>query len=342
MVVLRYDDWYNHDNSDDAARLAYEADENNFSIIEMRGKQNPKNHWVAPFVTGHSYYLRWSYGLDFENARFEIIEPVWRHPQDKDIKFEMPFYDVRDAIHIDDNTGERIANQTLYKQRAYNRFGANYVYNLTDFDTTGDGVMDVENREKRLIFAVSANNDYNDDTRASRIDLTGSRPAAEDDVEEGTPGDEMFWSEPDTWPSGVVPAEGDDVEILSSMNVVYDVEGTPPDLDSLEINGILKFDDNADRELRSKRIWVRAGEWNIGTEDTPFQHKAVITLLGNNTIEYWSFASNIEAGNKNLVVTGAANFYGKPRLQTTRRRMLVDGEMRELEDTVEVNRCRLQ
>jgi hypothetical protein len=78
------------------------AGENNekCSIIEFRGKKNPSNHWVAPFVTGHTYYLRWEYGLDFEKMRFEIIEPLWDSDKDKDIRFEIPFYDVREAIHV--------------------------------------------------------------------------------------------------------------------------------------------------------------------------------------------------------------------------------------------------
>ena len=36
------------------------------SWIEYRPKANPKNHWTAPFVTGHTYYMRWLDILDFE------------------------------------------------------------------------------------------------------------------------------------------------------------------------------------------------------------------------------------------------------------------------------------
>jgi hypothetical protein len=114
-----------NDHTDYDAKLAYEADEANYSIIEYRGKQNPAEHWKAPFVTGHTYYVRWSYGLDFEAMRFEIQEPIWRHPADRDIKFEMPFYDVRDAINVNDHSGDLtgIANQTLNINRSMNRFG---------------------------------------------------------------------------------------------------------------------------------------------------------------------------------------------------------------------------
>jgi hypothetical protein len=40
--------------------------------VAFRRKTNPADHWAVPFVTGHKYYLRWEYGLDFETMRFEI------------------------------------------------------------------------------------------------------------------------------------------------------------------------------------------------------------------------------------------------------------------------------
>ena len=70
------------------------------SVIEFRFKKNPKNHWAAPFVTGHTYYMRWDYGVDVEAMDVEIIEPLWNDPRDKDIKFEHPSYDVREAIYV--------------------------------------------------------------------------------------------------------------------------------------------------------------------------------------------------------------------------------------------------
>ena len=79
---------------------------------------------------------------------------------------------------------------------------------------------------------------------------------------------------------------------------------------SLEINGKLAFKAGGDRDLRSHKIWVRAGSLYIGSELIPFDSLATITLLGDNTEWYWSFTSAIEAGNKGLVVTGAVYMYG--------------------------------
>ena len=157
----------------DEELTAYEADEANYGVIEFRGKKNPANHWAAPFVTGHTYYLRWSYGLDFEQMRFEIVEPLWDNDLDKDILLEIPFYDVREAIHVDASDGERVVNKTLSTGREYNKFGANLVYNETFEDDD-----DIPNQERRLIMAISASNANNDRAvdGVTYVDLTGVRP----------------------------------------------------------------------------------------------------------------------------------------------------------------------
>ena len=205
-------------------RLEYEGaggDNANCSIIEFRGKSNPANHWTAPFVTGHTYYLRWEYGLDFEAMRFEIVEPLWNSDLDKDIQLEIPFYDVRSDIIVRPNIGDPIGNATLAKSRLYNKFGANMVYN----ETFEDDLL-VPTQEKRLQLAISAsntNNPYADDM-VSRIDLEGIRPADVDAIDETLElGAARNWSDPTAWPSGAIPVEGDNVVIDGSMNIILDL-----------------------------------------------------------------------------------------------------------------------
>lgn len=65
--------------------------------------------------------------------------------------------------------------------------------------------------------------------------------------------------------------------------------------------------------IHAYNFWVRQGELEIGTAAEPFDDVAVITLHGNNTEDYWAFSPQIDSGNKNLVITGKANLYGKPR-----------------------------
>ena len=63
------------------------------------------------------------------------------------------------------------------------------------------------------------------------------------------------------------------------MNVTYDIPAEEaPKLVYLEINGALNFLAGADRTLKAHKIWVRAGYLNIGSEDQPFEDKALIEL----------------------------------------------------------------
>ncbi len=90
---------------------------------------------------------------------------------------------------------------------------------------------------------------------------------------------QSLWSDPDTWPSGQVPAAGDAVEITRDMDVVLDVDA--PGLRSLTVLGSLTFSDERDISLESEWIYVPGGSLTIGTEDQPYQHDATITLTDN-------------------------------------------------------------
>ncbi|WP_347331614.1 G8 domain-containing protein [Marinimicrobium locisalis] len=111
-----------------------------------------------------------------------------------------------------------------------------------------------------------------------------------------------LWSDPDTWPGGEVPREGQAVVIREDMDVTLDV--TPPVLRSLTIEGGLTFGE-ADLELTTDWILVR-GLLQIGTETAPFGRQAIITLVNNEPDE------NVEGmGDRGImVVDGALKLYG--------------------------------
>ena len=93
-------------------------------------------------------------------------------------------------------------------------------------------------------------------------------------LEEGT----RRWSDADNW-GGELPKEGEDVEVPSGWNMVLDLAETPI-FKSLTINGRLSFMTGMDVHLRTKQIFVRAGEFLIGNETAPFENQAEITLHG--------------------------------------------------------------
>ncbi|MBT2134495.1 hypothetical protein KK137_09135 [Croceibacterium sp. LX-88] len=84
------------------------------------------------------------------------------------------------------------------------------------------------------------------------------------------------WSDAASWPSGKVPAAGEDVIIPRGTEVMLDV--SPPELRSLTVQGKLTFADERDLLLTTEWIYVPGGEVQIGTEADPFTHRATITL----------------------------------------------------------------
>jgi len=91
---------------------AYLADTSNYGIVPMRLKKNPMNHWLAPMVTGHKYHMKFENILNIEQARIQIIEPLW-DDRDKNIIMTWPFTDPRERIELTYPDGTMIANETL-------------------------------------------------------------------------------------------------------------------------------------------------------------------------------------------------------------------------------------
>lgn len=71
-------------------------------------------------------------------------------------------------------------------------------------------------------------------------------------------GEERLWSNPNSWPDGKVPGEGDNVHIESGWNMTMDVANTSV-FTLVRINGILRFKDDMDITFRAKHIFIRAG-----------------------------------------------------------------------------------
>lgn len=123
-----------------------------------------------------------------------------------------------------------------------------------------------------------------------------------------------------TWPNlpNRIPIEGDEVEIMDGMTVIYDI-GESPLFKSVEVNGNLSFLRGQSALLKTYSLWVRSGQVDIGTEDEPFDSTVEIRLHGNNTSpSQFVFSQSVPVGNKNLIVTGTMNMFGTPRTRMTR------------------------
>ncbi|CAF2963963.1 unnamed protein product [Rotaria sp. Silwood2] len=105
-----------------------------------------------------------------------------------------------------------------------------------------------------------------------------------------------LWSSPWTWGGDSPPDEGSIVSIDSGKTVYFDT--ITPILKAIVIdNASLIFDDNQDVALNVEYILiVNGGRLQIGTENNPFQHKAVITMYGHlRSIELPIFGAKVLA-----------------------------------------------
>jgi hypothetical protein len=89
-----------------------------------------------------------------------------------------------------------------------------------------------------------------------------------------------LWSSPWTW-GGDEPPEAGTIVVIDSGKTVY-FDTTSPILKAIVIdNASLIFDDMQDVALNVEYILVvNGGVFQVGTESSPFQHQAVITMYG--------------------------------------------------------------
>ena len=92
----------------------------------------------------------------------------------------------------------------------------------------------------------------------------------------------------------------------------------------LIINGKLSFFDGNDPiHLHAKQIYVRAGTLEIGTEASPYQGSAQITLYGSRHEQTLMMVGSVVTGNKVIYNTGTVSMHGKTRSRNSRLRASV-------------------
>ena len=123
-----------------------------------------------------------------------------------------------------------------------------------------------------------------------------------------TPSAERRWSDPASWPDQMVPIAGADVVVPRDVDLVLDV--SPPPLASLKIEGTLTADDR-DLEIITGSVHVY-GTLSVGSEHTPFAHRMVFTLTGDDP--------GTDAPSKMIAVygTGLLELHGESRTAWTR------------------------
>jgi hypothetical protein len=121
-----------------------------------------------------------------------------------------------------------------------------------------------------------------------------------------------LWSAKTTWGGNDPPSAGDTVVITAGEHILLDV--TPPPLVLVIVLGTLEFLDTADVGLNASYIVVNGGWLKVGTEDTPFMHKATLTLHGPRAMHEVPVY-----GAKCLGVRhGILDLHGRPKIKWTK------------------------
>ncbi|TNV88211.1 hypothetical protein FGO68_gene8985 [Halteria grandinella] len=292
--------WDGVDSMDNQTLASYKASVDNYSIVPFKMKMEPNNAWAMPFVTGYRYKVHWQWGLDFTQMSVNLSE--WWQPGDRGITYVHNFTDVRAKVEFVSG-GESVGNGTLLSQDgSVLQTGANVVYN------------DTANRQ--IQFLINGKN-----TSRKMLSLQTYRCVGPCDGGATTVVVESnikYWSNATSWPSGKVPAQGEDIVIEAGKNYVYDLAESPI-YNYIQINGRVTFLESSPKlHLRAHYILVRAGEFLIGNQTHPFKGEAMITLFGNKDTQSIVFDNAIEAGNKVLANTNLMAFYGKHRVNRAR------------------------
>ena len=256
-------------------------------------------------MTGHRYRFHWGEQNDFENMDM-WIGATWLDT-DLNTYFMTNFTDVRASVNITTAGGELIANETLIqKSESEHLMGDNVVYNQTEV--------------REFEFVINGK-----DKSRKNVKMEGFRCVWECDlkeVEEAEISDTAVpWSDPSSWPTGALPVEGEEAEIPPGVWMEFDIEETPL-LKSLTINGRLTFkndpEEAVDRTIHAYIVFVRAGEFFIGSEEEPYNGIATVKLYGEPRSEAIAFSMYTEGGNKGILNIGTVKMFGKGRSQMTR------------------------
>ena len=294
----------------------YYCNAENYADIDFRYASNPARNWVFPIVTGQEYNVHWGQGIDITKMYVQYSSAYL-------LKGE-----TRGAImHL--NHTERTEEWYL---KFSNSSGSQTHIGVGIRDSLDNNVTIPAVKDKLSINTTSQMGDIyaNNVTRHVAVKFDGQRNdslyfylerdecvteggcnnknQADPNAIEDTP---RFWSDPTSWPLGVLPVEGEDVIIEGTWNMVFDIEISPI-FRSIEINGRLTIQsDREDHTVRAEHIWVRAGELIVGSEDCEFLGTATFELHGDrSSLDVQFNPQMFEGGNKVIANTGKIAMYG--------------------------------
>ena len=278
------------------------CDEDLYSSIAFRFKNNPKKNWVFNAISGYEYKVHFDTGVDFLSIDTEYSDPELLQGETKGFIMHFNHTERREAMNVTythaNGTANTVNTPSTTPLTSSSKMGDIYFNNVTRHTTVKfDGQR---NDTTKFVFkgdeCISWGNCNADVTEDAEIETNYRR-----------------WSNTSSWTSGALPVEGEEVLIEPTWNMLYDLEDSPV-FKSIEVNGRLTIENtDKDRTLRSYSIFVRKGEMVVGTEAEPFNKTMTFELHGTRADKDVYFHTKMfEGGNKVIANTGNLTMYGKP------------------------------
>lgn len=139
-----------------------------------------------------------------------------------------------------------------------------------------------------------------------------------------------IWSNKTQWPTGDIPAAGENVIIPGEWNLLVDMDPNP--INFFEIQGDVYVDER-DTVIMAKSIWLRSGSFRAGNSTHPFAYKLDIIINGTSSDLPLAISPGY-SGNKFFVITGKLYLYGQP-VNVTRTRLTQKAQAGDLTIKVE-------
>jgi len=220
------------------------------------------NTWSLPFVSGYTYSVFWSTGLDWTSLT--VNPSFYFRSTDDAFILRFNYTTSRELFDIGKILAGRMQTPLLTAQ------GNMLTYSACQF---GDYYLDAGNQF--LFVCVSGKGKaINDLLNLNGVTCRYLCPKP------GGFTKEKFvrsWSNVTQWPNGVLPQAGDNVTINGNWTILMDVD--VENLDNITIDGDV-FLTESNRKFSANFIWIRYGSLSAGNSSNPFQFNFTITLNG--------------------------------------------------------------
>ena len=262
-------------------------------------KEEKKQSWSLPYLTGKTYNIWWASGIDF--THMSLFTSSNFQTADQGIIFKFNYTDNRELFEVGKMAGgpKKLTTPDFFNASATH----------LDPATCNNGEYYHDNTAASRMMTICQSGKNRDKWEYTEVNGIMCRYLCPLPPGSFTPEDFIRdWSNATQWPGGVLPKDGDNITVNGNWTVMLDVD--PAVLNNLTIDGRLVVNDTRDINITANSIFIRSGNITAGSKTNPFNHTFTIQINGNKN-DAGFVIDPLVGGNKFFVVTGILDLYGK-------------------------------